>query len=87
MLRCANTPGRMTILVGNRYDDLRAAKATTANTKGISHKVERVEQNGVRRPGPGLCLPVWRMSTAWGSLRPLLLLCASRGTATWNTDQ
>ncbi|WP_367154589.1 hypothetical protein [Methylomonas sp. HYX-M1] len=45
--------------------------ATTGKPKkAASPKVERVEQNGVKRPGPGKCLEVWEYLDQHGNMKP-----------------
>lgn len=38
--------------------------------KEAAPKVERVEQNGVKRPGPGKCLEVWEYLDQHGNMKP-----------------
>ena len=55
-----------------------AADAATADTvvttskpkKAAAPKVERIEQNGVKRPGPGKCLEVWEYLDQHGNMKP-----------------
>ena len=48
-------------------------------------KVERVEQNGVKRPGPGKCLEVWEYLDQYGNKTPKELkpVVAEKG---WNEN-
>ncbi len=44
---------------------------TTGKPKKVAApKVERVEQNGVKRPGPGKCLEVWEYLDQHGNMKP-----------------
>ncbi|MGG6914546.1 hypothetical protein [Stenotrophomonas maltophilia group sp. Smal13] len=55
-----------------------AAEAAPADTvvttskpkKAAAPKVERIEQNGVKRPGPGKCLEVWEYLDQHGNMKP-----------------
>lgn len=55
-----------------------AAEGTPADTvvttgklkKEHALKMERVEQNGVERPGPGKCLEVWEYLDQHGNMKP-----------------
>lgn len=38
--------------------------------KAAAPKVERIEQNGVKRPGPGKCLEVWDYLDQHGNMKP-----------------
>ncbi|ODU41874.1 MAG: hypothetical protein ABS92_11030 [Thiobacillus sp. SCN 63-374] len=38
--------------------------------KEAAPKVERIEQNGVKRPGPGKCLEVWEYLDQHGNMKP-----------------
>lgn len=70
-----------------------AAKATPAEgvvttsklKKAAAPKVERVEQNGVKRPGPGKCLEVWEYLDQHGNMKPkdLKPVAAEKG---WNEN-
>ena len=47
------------------------AVVTTGKPKKVTApKVERVEQNGVKRPGPGKCLEVWEYLDQHGNMKP-----------------
>lgn len=46
------------------------AVVTTSKPKKAAPKVERVEQNGVKRPGPGKCLEVWEYLDQHGNMKP-----------------
>lgn len=46
------------------------AVVTTSKPKKAAAKVERVEQNGVKRPGPGKCLEVWEYLDQHGNMKP-----------------
>ncbi len=43
---------------------------TSKPKKAAAPKVERVEQNGVKRPGPGKCLEVWEYLDQHGNMKP-----------------
>ncbi len=53
--------------------------------KEVAPKVERVEQNGVKRPGPGKCLEVWEYLDQYGNKTPKELkpVVAEKG---WNEN-
>lgn len=53
--------------------------------KAAAPKVERVEQNGVKRPGPGKCLEVWEYLDQHGNMKPkdLQPVAEARG---WNIN-
>ena len=62
------------------------AVVTTSNPKkAAAPKVERVEQNGVKRPGPGKCLEVWEYLDQHGNMKPkdLQPVAEARG---WNIN-
>ncbi len=47
------------------------AVVTTSNPKKeAAPKVQRVEQNGVKRPGPGKCLEIWEYLDQHGNMKP-----------------
>ncbi|MBC9053185.1 hypothetical protein IAP83_01625 [Pseudomonas aeruginosa] len=58
---------------------------TSKPKKAAAPKVERVEQNGVKRPGPGKCLEVWEYLDQHGNLTPkdLKPVAAEKG---WNEN-
>ena len=59
---------------------------TTSKPKKVAApKVERVEQNGVKRPGPGKCLEVWEYLDQHGNMKPkdLQPVAEARG---WNIN-
>ena len=43
---------------------------TSKPKKEAAPKVERIEQNGVKRPGPGKCLEVWEYLDQHGNMKP-----------------
>lgn len=43
---------------------------TSKAKKAAAPKVERIEQNGVKRPGPGKCLEVWDYLDQHGNMKP-----------------
>ena len=47
-----------------------AVVTTGKPKKEAAPKVERVEQNGVKRPGPGKCLEVWDYLDQHGNMKP-----------------
>ncbi|KAB0588427.1 hypothetical protein [Comamonas kerstersii] len=47
-----------------------AVVTTGMPKKAAAPKVERVEQNGVKRPGPGKCLEVWEYLDQHGNMKP-----------------
>lgn len=47
-----------------------AVVTTSKPKKVVAPKVERVEQNGVKRPGPGKCLEVWEYLDQHGNMKP-----------------
>ncbi len=47
-----------------------AVVTTGKPKKAVVPKVERVEQNGVKRPGPGKCLEVWEYLDQHGNMKP-----------------
>lgn len=47
-----------------------AVVTTGKPKKEAAPKVERVEQNGVKRPGPGKCLEVWEYLDQHGNMKP-----------------
>ena len=47
-----------------------AVVTTGKPKKEPAPKVERVEQNGVKRPGPGKCLEVWEYLDQHGNMKP-----------------
>jgi len=47
-----------------------AVVTTGKPKKAAAPKVERVEQNGVKRPGPGKCLEVWEYLDQHGNMKP-----------------
>lgn len=47
-----------------------AVVTTSKPKKAAAPKVERVEQNGVKRPGPGKCLEVWEYLDQHGNMKP-----------------
>jgi len=53
--------------------------------KEAAPKVQRVEQNGVKRPGPGKCLEVWEYLDQHGNMTPkdLKPVAAEKG---WNEN-
>ena len=61
------------------------AVVTTSKPKKAAPKVERVEQNGVKRPGPGKCLEVWEYLDQHGNMKPkdLQPVAEARG---WNIN-
>lgn len=58
---------------------------TSKPKKKAAPKVERVEQNGVKRPGPGKCLEVWEYLDQHGNMMPkdLKQIAAEKG---WNEN-
>ena len=62
-----------------------AVVTTSKPKKAAAPKVERVEQNGVKRPGPGKCLEVWEYLDQHGNMMPkdLKLVAAEKG---WNEN-
>ncbi len=58
---------------------------TSKPKKAAAPKVERVEQNGVKRPGPGKCLEVWEYLDQHGNMKPkdLQPVAEARG---WNIN-
>ena len=58
---------------------------TSKAKKAAAPKVERVEQNGVKRPGPGKCLEVWEYLDQHGNMKPkdLQPVAEARG---WNIN-
>ena len=62
-----------------------AVVTTGKPKKEAAPKVERVEQNGVKRPGPGKCLEVWEYLDQHGNMMPkdLKLVAAEKG---WNEN-
>jgi hypothetical protein len=47
-----------------------AVVTTSKPKKAAAPKVERIEQNGVKRPGPGKCLEVWEYLDQHGNMKP-----------------
>jgi len=47
-----------------------AVVTTGKPRKAAAPKVERIEQNGVKRPGPGKCLEVWEYLDQHGNMKP-----------------
>ena len=47
-----------------------AVVTTGKPKKAAAPKMERVEQNGVKRPGPGKCLEVWEYLDQHGNMKP-----------------
>lgn len=47
-----------------------AVVTTSKPKKEAAPKVERIEQNGVKRPGPGKCLEVWEYLDQHGNMKP-----------------
>ncbi len=47
-----------------------AVVTTSKSKKAAASKVERIEQNGVKRPGPGKCLEVWEYLDQHGNCMP-----------------
>ncbi len=47
-----------------------AVVTTGKPKKAAAPKVERIEQNGVKRPGPGKCLEVWEYLDQHGNVKP-----------------
>ena len=47
-----------------------AVVTTSKPKKPAAPKVERIEQNGVKRPGPGKCLEVWEYLDQHGNMKP-----------------
>ncbi len=47
-----------------------AVVTTGKPKKAAAPKGERVEQNGVKRPGPGKCLEVWEYLDQHGNMKP-----------------
>jgi hypothetical protein len=47
-----------------------AVVTTGKPKKEAAPKVERIEQNGVKRPGPGKCLEVWEYLDEHGNMKP-----------------
>lgn len=47
-----------------------AVVTTGKPKKPAAPKVERIEQNGVKRPGPGKCLEVWEYLDQHGNMKP-----------------
>ena len=62
-----------------------AVVTTSKPKKAAAPKVERVEQNGVKRPGPGKCLEVWEYLDQHGNMKPkdLKPIAEARG---WNIN-
>ncbi|HCL3144090.1 TPA: hypothetical protein N2A34_001831 [Pseudomonas aeruginosa] len=62
-----------------------AVVTTNKPKKAAAPKVERVEQNGVKRPGPGKCLEVWEYLDQHGNMKPkdLQPVAEARG---WNIN-
>ena len=62
-----------------------AVVTTGKPKKAAAPKVQRVEQNGVKRPGPGKCLEVWEYLDQHGNLTPkdLKPVAAEKG---WNEN-
>lgn len=63
-----------------------AAVVTTGKPKKeAAPKVQRIEQNGVKRPGPGKCLEVWEYLDQHGNMTPkdLKPVAAEKG---WNEN-
>ena len=62
-----------------------AVVTTGKPKKAAAPKVERVEQNGVKRPGPGKCLEVWEYLDQHGNMTPkdLKPVAAEKG---WNEN-
>ena len=62
-----------------------AVVTTGKPMKAAAPKVERVEQNGVKRPGPGKCLEVWEYLDQHGNMTPkdLKPVAAEKG---WNEN-
>ena len=59
---------------------------TTGKPKKVTApKVERVEQNGVKRPGPGKCLEVWEYLDQHGNMKPKDLQPAAEAKG-WNIN-
>ena len=58
---------------------------TSKPKKAAAPKVERIEQNGVKRPGPGKCLEVWEYLDQHGNMKPkdLQPVAEARG---WNIN-
>lgn len=58
---------------------------TSKAKKEVAPKVQRVEQNGVKRPGPGKCLEVWEYLDQHGNMTPkdLKPVAAEKG---WNEN-
>ena len=58
---------------------------TSKPKKAAAPKVERIEQNGVKRPGPGKCLEVWEYLDQHGNMTPkdLKPVAAEKG---WNEN-
>lgn len=62
-----------------------AVVTTSKPKKAAAPKVERVEQNGIKRPGPGKCLEVWEHLDQHGNMKPkdLKPIADERG---WNIN-
>jgi hypothetical protein len=62
-----------------------AVVTTGKPKKEPAPKVERIEQNGVKRPGPGKCLEVWEYLDQHGNMTPkdLKPVAAEKG---WNEN-
>lgn len=62
-----------------------AVVTTSKPKKAAAPKVERVEHNGVKRPGPGKCLEVWEYLDQHGNMKPkdLQPVAEARG---WNIN-
>lgn len=62
-----------------------AVVTTGKPKKAAAPKVERVEHNGVKRPGPGKCLEVWEYLDQHGNMKPkdLQPVAEARG---WNIN-
>lgn len=62
-----------------------AVVTTGKPKKEPASKVERIEQNGVKRPGPGKCLEVWEYLDQHGNMTPkdLKSVAAEKG---WNEN-
>ena len=62
-----------------------AVVTTSKPKKAAAPKVERIEQNGVKRPGPGKCLEVWEYLDQHGNMKPkdLQPVAEARG---WNIN-
>lgn len=62
-----------------------AVVTTGKPKKEVAPKVQRVEQNGVKRPGPGKCLEVWEYLDQHGNMTPkdLKPVAAEKG---WNEN-